>query len=1060
MAKDIPQEIPENVVDNLSTSSEIELFSMLDSSIRSGALQDPFFPVDAVNGPRFLDTQACLCQLRPEPVKGDTVWWQCVGNQFNITDIGGKWFQAKNVDGLNLDANSTLGPSYDASYPPDSSQGFEWDNTQQQLVITGGRTPGLSVWDTACTAENNTLFSTTLYRAAAEIQANQTPVNAAPCWRPGAVPVQIQDYEDWWGNGCKDGFLCSNNTVNSLPQFCPPVTECQLARLGGIACELSDANIGMGPFEPVVCQAGWYCPREEKGMVTLKCPSGHYCQAGAATPTPCAVGSRCPEGSQFERYLLPIVLLIVIDVLLILGMIYLGIRKRRRNASPGAIPQNSFASFIGGYKQVSEERHEEVDYEMALLRRTRRQDTFRGLGDQLYEQAPPLRRGKTVRHNPDPEISPTIRAFVDSMRKATSASEFGLSFGYNQLTFAPKNSKRPILQNVTGSINSGSLTAIMGGSGAGKSTFINVLMGKTQYTKGSVSVNNVPGKLKQYKKLIGYVPQDDIVLPELTVYENILHSAKIRLPRTWTKSDIETHVNAVIDCLELSHVRDSLVGSVGKPVISGGQRKRVSIGMELAAAPMAIFLDEPTSGLDATSASSIMSTLKALGRLGITVIVIIHQPRVEIFEMLDDMILLGNGQLIYEGPQSQAKTFFEQMGFVFPPGANCSDVITDIITGNGRPYKKDGDISKEALIAHWAKGPSVSVLADEDEDRTWQPAHSRNPSDTTLTASESSESDTPRHNRSSVMSLSKLKASARISILSISNPQLSGILKHRGAPRWRQTLLCLSRSILQQYRASSNFWFEMGLSALAGFLLGLAQQPKNGAFFRGQYNKPYDILSLSADYAAAPQMAMLITLAIGLSSAAPGVKVFSEEMLVYRREAEAGHSRVSYFFAKTISVLPRMTLACLHFSAPLFLVSVPVIPFWTAFLANLLYVYCIYGLASCMSMVVRREDAPLFATMISLIVGILSGAAPSLSKAKEWHVEWLWRAGPGVWLGELYFGQLVKPFGYLYDVQIASKVTGYDLDRLWVNMLVLLGIGTAYRLLAFVGLIGGGKMRV
>lgn len=208
MAKDILQEIPENVVDNLSTSSEIELFSMLDSSIRSGALQDPFFPVDAVDGPRFLDTQACLCQLRPEPVKGDTVWWQCVGNQFNITDIGGKWFQAKNVDGLNLDANSTLGPSYDASYPPDSSQGFEWDNTQQQLVITGGRTPGLSVWDTACTAENNTRFSTTLYRAAAEIQANQTPVDAAPCWRPGAVPVQIQDYEDWWGNGCKDGFLC------------------------------------------------------------------------------------------------------------------------------------------------------------------------------------------------------------------------------------------------------------------------------------------------------------------------------------------------------------------------------------------------------------------------------------------------------------------------------------------------------------------------------------------------------------------------------------------------------------------------------------------------------------------------------------------------------------------------------------------------------------------------------------------------------------------------------------------------------------------------------------
>ncbi|KAK3485376.1 uncharacterized protein B0T23DRAFT_46526 [Neurospora hispaniola] len=1060
MAHDIHQETPQDVVDDVTTPNEINLFFLVDSSIRSGVLQDPFVPVDNADGPRFLDTEACLCQLRPEPVKGDTVWWQCVGNQFNITDTGGKWFQARNVDALELEANNTLGPIYDASYAPDSSQGFEWDDSQKQLTITGDRTPGLNVWDTACTAENNTLFSTTLYRAAAEIRANQTPVDAAPCWRPGAVPIQIQDYENWQEHGCKDGFLCSNNTVNSLPQYCTPITACQLARLGGIDCKLNGVNIGMGPFEPVICQAGWYCPREEKGMVTLKCPSGHYCQAGAPTPTPCAVGSRCPEGSSFERYLLPIVLLLVIDVFLILGMIHLGIRKRHRNSSAGTIRQNRFAAVIGGYKQVEEKRHEEVDYDMALRRRVKRQDTFRGLGDQLYEQAPPINHGKTVRHDPDPEISPTIKAFVDSMRKATSASEFGLSFGYDQLTFAPKNSKRPILQNVTGSINSGSLTAVMGGSGAGKSTFINVLMGKTQYTKGSVTVNGIPGKLKQYKKLIGYVPQDDIVLPELTVYENIMHSAKIRLPRTWNDSDVETHVNVVVDCLELSHVRDSLVGSVGKPVISGGQRKRVSIGMELAAAPMAIFLDEPTSGLDATSASSIMSTLKALGKLGITVIVIIHQPRVEIFEMLDDMILLGNGQLIYEGPQSQAKTFFEQMGFVFPPGANCSDVITDIITGNGRRYKREGDISKDALIAQWAKGSRVSLLTNESVDRFWQPSHSRNPSDTTLAGSESSDADTSRHNQSSLMSISKLKAGARISMLSISNPQLSRILKHRGAPRRRQTLLCLLRSILQQYRTRSNLWFEIGLSTLAGVLLGLAQKPKNGAFFRGQYNKPYEILSLSADYVAAPQMALLITLAIGLSSAAPGVKLFSEDMLVYRREAEAGHSRVAYFLAKTISVLPRMALACLHFSAPLFLISMPVIPFWTAFLANLLYVYCIYGLASCMSMVVRREDAPLLATMFSLIVGILSGAAPSLREAKRWHLDWLWRAGPGVWLGELYFGQLVRPFDYLYDVKIASQVTGYELDRLWVNMLIMLGIGTAYRLLAFVGLVRGGKLRV
>lgn len=90
----------------------------------------------------------------------------------------------------------------------------------------------------------------------------------------------------------------------------------------------------------------------------------------------------------------------------------------------------------------------------------------------------------------------------------------------------------------------------------------------------------------RYKKIIGYVPQDDIVLPELTVRENILHSARIRLPSNWSDADVQRHIDILLSCLQLAHVKDSLVGSAAAPVISGGQRKRVSIGMELAALPM------------------------------------------------------------------------------------------------------------------------------------------------------------------------------------------------------------------------------------------------------------------------------------------------------------------------------------------------------------------------------------------------------------------------------------------------------------------------------------------
>lgn len=641
------------------------------------------------------------------------------------------------------------------------------------------------------------------------------------------------------------------------------------------------------------------------------------------------------------------------------------------------------------------------------------------------------------------ELSPELRSFVQSMQKATDAARFGLSFQYADLSFQPKGMSRPILQKVTGSIDRGSLTAVMGGSGAGKSTFVNVLMGKTTNTGGIIMVNDAPNKIKRYKKLIGYVPQDDIVLPELTVFENILHSARVRLPRTWADLEIQAHVNSVIDCLELSHVRDSLVGSVGKPVISGGQRKRVSIGMELAAAPMAIFLDEPTSGLDATAASSIMRTLKAIARIGISVIVIIHQPRMEIFEMLDQLILLANGQIIYEGAEDYVQQFFENVGFTFPPHANSGDVITDIITGNGRAYKAKGDISKEWLISNWEGSRQHAKMKEKH-------------------ASIASTTSTANSNRRSLTPSSLIALSRGSNPLgqSLHDPAMLEALKKRGAPRLKQTWLCLQRAMLQQWRDKTSFWSEIVLASLSALLLGLAQHSKKGVLFRGIYQGDFAILSSAMDISSAPQLSMLTGVAIGIISSAPGVRMFSEEMLLHRREAEAGHSRLAYFAAKVLCVLPRMFVACMHFSTIVLLISMPVIPWGVAFLGNLAYFWCIYGMAGMVSMVARREDAPLLATMASLILGILCGAAPSLRQIAKWHLVWLWRMSPGVWLTEMYFGELVRPFGHIYQTDMAAKATGLSLGWTWRNFGVLLAIGLAYRLIAFVGLFLGKRLRI
>ncbi|KAI1101712.1 hypothetical protein F4804DRAFT_290537 [Jackrogersella minutella] len=976
--------------------------------------QDPFYPQTDSLGPAFLDTQACLCALRgTNHVRRGEGSWQCIGNQtqevYRVTT--GKWFN--NIGNGTLEDGLAI---WDASNTPDTGKALMFSNGTSSLVDENPSE--FSVWDQACTGKNRTSFSTSYYRSVAAIARNDTPIDAAPCWRPGAVPIQIQNATSWQTDGCNEGFLCTNNTVNSLPQFCPPVTDCQIARLAGFTCKLDGTNIGMGPFEPVVCQQGYYCPTASKGTEMLRCPEGTYCQPGAPTPTPCNIGSYCPEGSSYETFVIPVVVLIIADLLLAISFIWYFLRKRfwrSREQTINGIKKgkSSFKGVKTGYKELPIES----DVELFPMRATYMPTRDAWTGFEAALEAPSFRA--STLNVADSGFSPQLRAFIESMRRATDGARFGLSFAYSNLSFQPKNNPKPILQNVTGSIERGALTAVMGGSGAGKSTFVNVLMGKITNTGGSVTINNVPGRIKKYKKLIGYVPQDDVVLPELTVYENILHSARIRLPSAWRTVDIKAHVNAVIDCLELTHVRDSLVGSVGKPVISGGQRKRVSIGMELAAAPMAIFLDEPTSGLDATAASSIMRTLKAIARLGISVIVIIHQPRMEIFEMLDDLILLANGQIIYEGPEAGVRDFFQNVGFSFPAHSNFGDVVTDIVTGNGRVYKPVGDISKDSLIANWEQSRNNATIKEKH-------------------------------------------ASIRYSRTSIAenNSKHRELLRERGAPRWKQLWLCLRRAMLQQWRTRSAFCFEMALASVAGLLLGLAQNSKNGVMFTGIYNAPYDVLSLATDLESVPQLALLMAIAIGLVAAAPGVRVFSEEMLLYRREAEAGHSRVAYFLAKNLSVLPRMVFGCMHFSTLILVLAVPIIPWGTAFLANLVYFYCIYGLASCISMIVRREDAPLIATMASLIVGILCGAAPPLAKVKGWHFEWLWRASPGTWLAELYFGQLVEPFRYLYNVDLASQQVGFHLTWHWRNMGYLLLIGSLYRILAYFGLLLGNRLRL
>ena len=246
-------------------------------------------------------------------------------------------------------------------------------------------------------------------------------------------------------------------------------------------------------------------------------------------------------------------------------------------------------------------------------------------------------------------------------------------------------------------------------------------------------------------------------------------------------------------------------------------------------------------------------------------------------------------------------------------------------------------------------------------------------------------------------------------------------MKARGASWPAQVFYCFKRAMMQQIRNSTSFFFEIGVGGLAGIVIGLSAFASNGHLFQGVYHPPFTILSSAVDYQSTPQIGLLGAMAIGLAASAPGFWVFGEEKQMYYRETASGHSRSAYYIGKLLSTLLRIALSSLHFTVFLGILATPLIAFEMMYLANLLYFWCIYGLASVVSMVVKREDGPLIAVLASLVIGVLGGVAPPLSTVKSWNMEWFWRLSPGVWFTEAYWTQNLMPLEFLYVVDLASQ---------------------------------------
>lgn len=309
---------------------------------------------------------------------------------------------------------------------------------------------------------------------------------------------------------------------------------------------------------------------------------------------------------------------------------------------------------------------------------------------------------------------------VNFYRKSTGNFEkiSGVDISFHDIHYSVPDKLNPsvktkLLNGITGKISAGEMCALMGASGAGKSTLLDVLANRknTGEIVGQITYNSSP-KIPS----MAYVMQDNVHIGLLTVRESLYFAAKFRLPETTSVEDINKRVDKILAMLGLTMVQHTTVGNENIRGISGGQLKRLSIGVEIINLPAIMFLDEPTTGLDSSISLEVMSAVRNLADQNRTVICTIHQPSIATFNLFDKLLLLAKGRIIYFGSVSKVTDYFTNsvFQFNFKTNSNPADFVV-AIAGGFVPDNQGNQVSGDQLAdyySHNAKTFDISYSID------------------------------------------------------------------------------------------------------------------------------------------------------------------------------------------------------------------------------------------------------------------------------------------------------------------------------------------------------------
>ncbi len=779
----------------------------------------------------------------------------------------------------------------------------------------------------------------------------------------------------------------------------------------------------------IYCKPRYYCLNTT--TAPIPCPRGRFCRQGSTEPAHCPPGAWCPPLievplSNFGGVTADALLLCV------LGMLWWANNLKRRmlvRLGPRERLKIMWRPYGPRFTVVKRADDDTND------------SNARSLSASSSFSFPPL-ASATTSFSPD---------------ATTTEDTFPLEIEFKNLSLRLKSCGRLVLSNVSANLQAAKLTAIMGASGSGKTSLLSALAGRAPYgdVSGTLYINGKCTQLELYCRVTGFVPQDDILYAALSVEENLLFSSQFRLPANTTVEERRMRVDTAIVSLGLESVRRDIVGGETQRGLSGGQRKRVSIGVELVAAPKLLLLDEPTSGLDAAGARDLVRTLvNIVSRDKVTAAAVVHQPRHEVFQLFNDVLLLGKGgRVAYYGPVAQVEDYFLSLGHRFPVRTNPADALLDMLAEE-----------PDALCTAWDAQRQQTDLPTLLEDVLSSPSSLAD--DSTHDAvvlgdlyEESSASLLQRMKETAILAIAfalKMIISLQDSVSSffhVFNSNYNNTNSHQQAGYsplssslsrlpaevpaevllppspgfYRQFMWCLSRAATLRSRQPVQVFTDIAIISATGIAIGLLSD-------RGRAT----ILSYASQVS-------YTCVALGLMATVGSIPTFKENEAAFRREAASGLNRVAYFTALSLFDFIGSAIRAAAYLATWTSYANPKTVLWQMYVVSLgLFWFC-SGTGYVLALGLGSGNASLAAAVITLISTLIArqpGAHGLLSLVQKlsfarWALE----------------GFVIAESNRLSGVWLLARCAdllalGYDVRRFATCLVALTVLGILTRLVA------------